>query len=420
MLADVPSAPKVLVSWQQALRLVRAQSTTLAQDEARIQQAQGLSRQALGAALPTLTAQGNVTHHLITGTGFNLTTATQDTTIPDPATTWNASLSLRAPLFAPKAWYDHKTSKLAIDTLRLQKKESERVVLAAVADTIVSVVTAERLAEVSRVSLRSALSTLDLNRRRAQLGAASAVDVLRAEQEVSLSRAQVVAADEGVRKAREALGLALGTTQAWGVTPDIRLDALADEAKTSCRQEPSVQARSDIKAQDANLRVLERRVNSVDRTFWPTVDAVSTFTLYSSEVFTNNKRFTWTIGGVLTWQLYDGGVRYGARTSAEGELNVARYQRTDSIRRAEMEVKQAIRAIDVAKANLKVSERAREIAAESARLSKIAFVNGSGTSFDLVDTARRLREAELDLAIKEFELVRAKITAFLALASCSV
>jgi hypothetical protein len=31
-----------------------------------------------------------------------------------------------------------------------------------------------------------------------------------------------------------------------------------------------------------------------------------------------------------------------------------------------------------------------------------------------------LREAELDLAIKEFEVVRAKVTALLALATCDV
>jgi outer membrane protein TolC len=69
---------------------------------------------------------------------------------------------------------------------------------------------------------------------------------------------------------------------------------------------------------------------------------------------------------------------------------------------------------------LAVSARTREIAAETARLSKVAYLNGSGTSFDLVDTARRQREAELDYTIKEFEVLRAKIAALLALATCDV
>jgi outer membrane protein TolC len=103
----------------------------------------------------------------------------------------------------------------------------------------------------------------------------------------------------------------------------------------------------------------------------------------------------------------------GARLEAEQRL-------TQVTREAEVEVAQAMRAVNVAQANLEVSKRSREIAKQSAELARIAFLNGSGTSFDLVDTARQLREAELDLAIKEFEVVRAKLAALLALATCNV
>jgi outer membrane protein, multidrug efflux system len=79
-----------------------------------------------------------------------------------------------------------------------------------------------------------------------------------------------------------------------------------------------------------------------------------------------------------------------------------------------------VRAVQVAEANLALSARTREIAAEMARLARISFVNGSGTSFDLVDTATQLREAELDFALKEFEVLRLEIAALLATSTCSV
>jgi outer membrane protein TolC len=419
MLAPVPEARRVLKSWQEALGMVRSRSTALVSARAQIMSAQGAVRQALSQALPTLTGTGNVTHHLIKGQGFNLIEGTV-TSIPDPATTWNAGLNLRVPVFAPLAWYEHKTAKFAAETNRLSAKEAERLALAAVADAIVGVVTAERLAEVSRVSLDSALSTLDLNRRRAQLGAASAVDVLRAEQEAASSRAQIVATDEGVRVAREALGLALGDDQAWGVTQGIRIDSLARDAGSSCRIEQSVETRPDILAARAEVDVAERRVEGVDWAFWPTVDAVSSLAYFSSETFTNGKQYTWTIGGVLTWELYDGGFRYGTRQVAQGALLDSRQRLTQAKRTAQLEVTRAMRSVRVAEANLAVSERSREIAKQSADLSRIAFLNGSGTSFDLVDTARRLRDAELDLAIKEFDIVRARLTALLALATCDI
>ena len=88
------------------------------------------------------------------------------------------------------------------------------------------------------------------------------------------------------------------------------------------------------------------------------------------------------------------------------------------MRSAKVEVTQAQRSVTVANDALTVAKRARELAAETDRLSQRAFEAGAGTSFDLVDASRRLREAELSLAVRELEMVRAKITALLATASC--
>ncbi|HEV8247521.1 MAG TPA: TolC family protein, partial [Polyangiaceae bacterium] len=275
MLVPAPPAQHVLRTWRESLTLVRQNSSTLRTSAARTAEAEGLARQALAGALPTLTGNAALTHHLLRGEGITSFSPLETGSIPDPATTWNAGLNLRVPVFAPKVWYDHGTAKDSIEATRLSSKELERQVLASVANSIVSVVTAERLAEVSRVSLKSALSTLDLNKRREALGASSALDVLRAEQEVQLARGQVVSSDEGLLRAREALGLALGTSESWSVTPDIKIDQLADDAKTSCRAQTNVADRPDVRAQAANVAIAERRVKGVDWSFWPTVDATS-------------------------------------------------------------------------------------------------------------------------------------------------
>jgi len=422
MLAPVPPPRLVLGSWQDALRLVRSRNSSLRMAAAQVQQATGQSRQALALALPTLTGTANVTRHLLTGEGFRASTeGFERGRIPDPLTTWNAGLTARVPVLAPRAWHDRRTARHAVGTAELKTEDAQRIVLASTAESIVSVVTAERMAEVSRVSLRSALVTLDLNRRRARLGAASAFDVLRAEQEVAASRAQVVAADEALRLSREALGLALGSAEAYGVPPTIDLNGLASDAAASCRVEPSVASRPDVRAAQQNVEVAERNVQASNWDYYPTVDALSTATYWGDEKRTaNGKHVTWTIGATLTWQLYDGGLRYGRRDANQGTLDLAREQLTQTKRQAEVEVVQARRSVQVAEANLAVSKQTRDLAQQSARLARLAFVSGTGTSFDLVDAARRLREAELDLAVKEFEVVRAKILAMLALASCDV
>jgi outer membrane protein TolC len=226
---------------------------------------------------------------------------------------------------------------------------------------------------------------------------------------------------ENLRRARETLGEALGSAEAYGVTPAIRLDALVKDAQTSCVPERSIEARPDVRAAAQQVRVAERSVKAVDYSFLPTVDGVSSLTYWSHEDSSANaEHITWTIGGVLTWNLYDGGFRYGTRSVREADVALTKDRLTETRRRAQLEVTQSMRGVTVAGANLAVSARTREIAQQTARLTRIAYLNGTGTSFDLVDSARRLREAELDFAVKEFEVLRAKITALLALATCRV
>jgi outer membrane protein TolC len=83
-----------------------------------------------------------------------------------------------------------------------------------------------------------------------------------------------------------------------------------------------------------------------------------------------------------------------------------------------LEVTQAQRAVDVAEASRAISEAGRDLAKETARLTQIAYESGTSTSFELVDASRRQRETELDLVVKEFDLLKAKVAALLAAAVC--
>lgn len=422
MLKPVPAARRNLRSWQEALRIVRAKNPRLQQAAAQVDIAAARSRQALSGALPRLTGNAQITRQLLKGEGINFVGGVlrQNATIPDPDTTWNASLTLTQPVLAPQAWYDTKTARRGERAAKLSVKDTERIVLAAVAESIVSTITTERLAEIQRVNLKSALSTLSLNRKRAQLGAASAVDVLRAEQEVTLLRAAIVNADEAVRQSREALGLAMGDTKDYGVSPSIKLDGLARDARRTCHPDKNINNRPDVLAARANLEVARRNVSSVDYSYLPTVNAQSSLTYWEPVTGVNNEHVTWTIGAVLSWNLYDGGLRYGTRADAQGQVKTAQAALRETKQRAQIEVVQSQRAVRVARAQLTVSRKSRDLARETARLARVAFVYGNGTSLELIDAARRLQEAEIDVAIKEFELVRAQVATLLAQATCNI
>ncbi len=418
LLTPAPPPAHVLSSWQDALQQVRDQSVSMRIARANVLQAEGLVRQALAPALPQLLGTAGVTKYLIKGEVPNGIGGTVN--IPDPSLYWNAQLGLTVPLFRPSAWYNYGSAKEALEATRLNTKETERQLVAGVADLIVSVVTAERLAEVSRTSLKAALSTVDLTKRRAALGASNTLDVLRVEGEASLSRAQVVQTTEALIRAREALGSALGSSEAWGVEQGIQIEQLAADAQQVCRTETDISARTDVRAANANLGVADRHVKAVDYAYLPTLDGVSALSFQDPRFAINNKNVSWTIGALLTWNIYDGGLRGGQRTTALAEVEAAQANLAETRRAASLQVAQALRAVQVAEANLAVAAKTREIDAETARLSKISFLNGSGTSFDLVTTESLLRVAEADLAVKEFDVTQAKIAALLALSTCSL
>ncbi len=176
--------------------------------------------------------------------------------------------------------------------------------------------------------------------------------------------------------------------------------------------------RADIAAARQTTRVAERNVDDVWLQFSPTVNLVSSFNAASSIFPISQTHEAWTIAGVLTVPFFDGGLRYGALRDTRAQADES-LQRLEAARRnATVQIRQARRSVEVAEESRKVAERSRDLARETERLSRVAFQAGTGTSLDLIESGRRLREAESQLAVQEFGLVQARLAALLALSRC--
>ena len=417
LLAPVPPAPRTLHGWREALDLIGTSSSDLVVARLEVDRARGASRAAFGRALPTVTATGSIVHHFIRGErpALQADGTIENETVP-PTPTALAQLTVSQPILAPRVWYGIGTADRAIDAARLSADDRYRTQIAAVANQIVTVVTAERVAEINRVGLRSALERLELFQRRLNLGSGTALDIVRAQQDVNLARATLLTGDESLKQAREALGLALGSGDAYGVTTTISLDDIERSARASCTP-ATADTRSDVLAAKVALEIAERGVTDAKLAYAPSAEVETTATL-SSETLANTKQYSWSIQGLITIPIWDGGSRYGTMRSARAGAAQQKERVLATQRAASLEANQSLRGIAVAEQARALAEQARDLARETARLSQRAFDAGAATSFELVDAARRQREAELDLAVREFELVKAKIAALLASASC--
>ncbi len=448
MLAPMPVAPRLISTWEETLELLRTRSTDLKVAYDEVMRAEGQVRTALSATLLTITGTATYEHQLLGSPQLVTTTPVSTTPVP-PLAGFNATqtsslynalggelnaafngigvtpndqiiLGAQAtqPILAFEAWHNYKTTKINVDAFRLSYEDMKRTIALSVANDLIAVITAERVAELNRVGTRSALERLDLARRKNGLGAASRLDVIRAQQDVETARATLVTGDESLREAREALGLALGLPQQVGVTRDLNLDGLVKAALDTCKVAESVEDRADVAAARARLLVAKRNVDDVYYLFLPTLGAQSTAT-YDSPIPSNASVVNqWNIEAVLTIPLWDGGMRYGTLRQNRALEDEARQKLESARRQALVQVEQARRSVVVAEASERVAKNARILAAENDRLTRVGYIEGQGTSLELVTAAAALREAEITLALRQFDLVKARVTAILALANC--
>src|SRR6185503_3417352 len=244
MLQPIAPPRYVVSSWEEALAALKARSTDLRIVIDEIDRSEALWREALAASLPTVTGSGSITYNVLRDRPCS--GALCSPVLVPNALAYGASVTLSQPLLAPRAWHSARTAKIGIDVARWSAEDQKRLLTIALANAVVSVVTAERLSEINRVGLRAALDRLTLARRRVALGAGNALDVVRADQDVSVARSAVVSGDESLRQARETLGLGLGSTDGWGVPPDINLNGVEASARASCSDVGTLEERADI------------------------------------------------------------------------------------------------------------------------------------------------------------------------------
>lgn len=413
MLEPLPPPPRTLATWRDVLSLVRARSTDLRLAFDEVEKAEGQSRIALAGVLTQLSAIGSLTHNFLQG---NNPIGPGVTVAYPTANVLAGQIGLVQPIFAPRAWYAVGTARRAENAVRMTLEDKKRILATNVAGALVAEIAAERVSELNRVGLRQALERFALAHRREDLGSGNHLDVVRAEQDVDAARAAVVIGDESARQDREALGLALGISEQVGAAPGLNIDGLVNDTGTGCKLVGTVDERADLRALRTEVDIAARGVKDVWYQFLPTGTFQSTLVTSNDPLAIPST--TWNVEGVLTIPIWDGGARYGELRQAKAEKDEANQNLIAARRSVVIQIEQARRAVVVAADSRRVAVDAEIHAREVDHMTQVGFLTGQGTSLDLVVSAAALRQAQINHALRDFDLVRARIDALLALADC--
>lgn len=115
----------------------------------------------------------------------------------------------------------------------------------------------------------------------------------------------------------------------------------------------------------------------------------------------------WDVGLVFSWPLFDGVI--GARKDASRALEEVRRQEVAVVKTQQIAaIRQTYVAFDVARAAIPGLQRAAEAARGNYAQAEARFRSGLGTSVELADAEALRTDAEIQVALGQFQLARAR------------
>ena len=402
--APAPASPAGLerVTFAEALQRALARNPSVRIAEQEILRAEALVRQAQAAWLPTLT--GNASYTRLDADRTATSGTPPKTNVIASKDQVAANLQLAVPLFAPGRWLASDRAGKTTDAQRLTVQDQRRQIGLATGRAFLSVVAARRQVEVAERARSSAADHERFSSTRLQGGLGNRLDQVRAAQDLAATEAALQTQQVAQSRAREALALLAGADHPLDAADDPVLPAppALEDALAQAK------GRADVASQQKRLDVAEQLLADRWSLYAPLLTAAFQ-PFYQNPATLTTPVTGWQAQLLLSIPLYDGGLRYGQIREQRALAAEAREQLDASLRQAGSEVRSAFEALRYADLALGSSQRAAQLAGESLKLSTEAYQAGATTELDVLDAARRSRDADAAAATAEDNARQARL-----------
>jgi outer membrane protein len=389
--------------------------------EAKIPSGRWLPTVGVTAQIFGMTANNTTASYVSPGTpdlpriGATLATSTGSLS-PSPSTLVAAGLEQEVYDFGRISAQRSAADALAVS--EGQRADAERLdVDFGVEEAFFAVLAAKAVVSASEQAYQRSRVHRDLAKRGVDSGLRSPIDLTRAEADLTRFDIGRVRAQGGVAIAQSVLAAAIGA-------PDPALD-VADEAPRPAEMPALGEALALAEHRDprlgaalAELRAAEQRTRAIAAELRPDLSATATFSGRAGGASPSSGPVpsgdgwlpavpNWDVGLILSWSLFDGTVaarRDAALTQEQvrrDEIDVAREQEVAAVRRTYVEV-QVARSALVAFENAVTAARANYDQADA------RFRAGVGTAVELADAEAVRADAEISLAMGQFDVARAR------------
>jgi outer membrane protein TolC len=268
-----------------------------------------------------------------------------------------------------------------------------------------------------------------------KVGRAAGVDVLRAEVDELRAQAALTTALSDEATAREALAATIGAPPdtPFAVPVDIPEPAVPQTPLQALIEVASAN-RTDIASAKAQVASAELGDSLIDTDLKPAIQLTGAFGNQNSptanaqtaaQLAAQNAQLIaagqpplstvishagfWQLGATETFQigLIDYGARAAAHRAARAQIEAAVANLASARHAVETDVRQAVRGVQTAAANLTTSKEAARLGAESARISQLQYKNGLISLTDATQAEQTNLSAQNDLVTARVAYVEA-------------
>jgi outer membrane protein TolC len=358
--------------------------------------------EALGRALPALSAAGTYTRNerevAIGGATFV------------PLNQVDGAVALTVPVLDLTRFVRVSAARRVSDSAAFQEQEVARAAEAETVQLYYQLAANLGVVRAARRALEVVQVNLTMTEQTARAGTATALDVQRAAAEVERQRQQLTSADLAVRLAARALASRTHVVPETGAAPQLA-DDLHGEPPLSefLANAPLTPA---VKAAALAREAAERTATAQALTLIPAVTASASERYTNATAFLGGHHEAYTVAVSAVWA-FDLGTPYGLRArNAEAAAAAARERETALV--TGDAIFQAWSTIDADLARCRSARAQEEVSAHAAEIARARYRSGVATQLDMIQADRDAFAAEAGRVQADADLLNARLQLRLA------
>jgi outer membrane protein TolC len=327
-------------------------------------------------------------------------------TQPRTQSVFNATLSY-AFLDAAR-WAAKNQAADQVGIAKLSAEDTRRQVAVTAAEAYLAVIAGQRQEEIAVRNLDTARALEEYARARLEAGKGSRLNHVRAVQEFAAAEGRLQLASLLLRRAQEALGVAVFAEGPLDADGDPQLKPAVPPSSDAW-----LMARPDVRLGSAELQAADRVVSDAWKDWLPTGAAAFTPQYVTPPGFFEPAK-TWRVLFQLQMPIYDATLR-PAKRAREADRETARLRLDGITVQARAEHRMAEESVVRNEEIVASSRRAAESAVEALQISDVAYRAGATSNIEVVQAQQTARNFETLAALAEDGLRQARLDLLVAL-----